>query len=213
MDSGSAKKDESGPHSMRIATHGKISALVTFALKFLKENPTRPLILHTLPVKSTTREESQTDLEGGGKKQRISPATNDVPRLISVVEIIKREFKGASLHQYNEVGCLEALESGGPVVVAGIPNNAGEERQAALEKALEGKHYLPIKRTPYMKITLSQAALPESGTKGATYQSPTVKKPSRSAKSRNRRRTKKDVPNETEGDEDGNNDAMDIVPT
>lgn len=83
-----------------------------------------------------------------------------------------------------------------------------------------------------MKITLSQVTLPESATKGVTYvlatahfshlnkmifvfryQSPVVKKPSRSAKSRNRRRAKKDVPNEAEADEGGDGDAMDIVPT
>ena len=97
-------------------------------------------MLHTLPFKSTARGEVQNESEVGVKKRRISPATNDVPRLISVVEIIKREFKEAPLHQYNEVGCLEASEPGGPVVAAGVPNEAGEERQAALQKALEGKH-------------------------------------------------------------------------
>lgn len=104
----------------------------------IKENPTRPLVLHTLPAKPTASKESQAESEGGGKKRKISPATNDVPRLISVVEVIKREFKGGALHQYNEIGCLEASESYRPV--AGVPNEAGEERQAALEKALEGKH-------------------------------------------------------------------------
>lgn len=106
----------------------------------IKENPTRPLILHTLPVKPNTQKETQTESEGGGKKRKLSPATNDVPRLISVVEIIKREFAGPALHQYNEIGCLEASESGGPFVAAEIPNEAGEERQTALQKALEGKH-------------------------------------------------------------------------
>lgn len=83
-----------------------------------------------------------------------------------------------------------------------------------------------------MKIILSQAVLPESVTKGATYvlmvacfflqnktavlssyQPPVVKKASRGAKSRNRRRAKKNASDETEGDEGGNDDAMDLVPT
>ena len=81
-----------------------------------------------------------------------------------------------------------------------------------------------------MKITLSQVVLPESAAKGTTYvasrthfplnrivalyryQPPVAKKPSRSAKSRNRRRAKKDVPIEAEADEGGNDDAMDVVP-
>ncbi|KAG8718349.1 hypothetical protein FRC08_005442 [Ceratobasidium sp. 394] len=208
--------DEGAPHSMRIAAHGKISGLVTFALKFLKENPTRPLVLHTLPHKRDLTRQDGKDVsatEPVSKKQKIAPSTNDIPRLISVVEIIKREFTDAPLHQYNELGCLDepAVEEG--AVRAVIPNEPGEERQAALQEMLQGKNHIPIQRTPYMKITLSRVVLPESETAGATYQAPVPKKVSRSAKARRRRRAKEktDVPGENH--EEGDVDAMEVIPT
>jgi hypothetical protein len=51
------------------------------------------------------------------KRRRLDHSTNVVPRLISVAEIVKREYAKSpvmkddaplSLHQYNEIGCLEA---------------------------------------------------------------------------------------------------------
>ncbi|KAG8776526.1 hypothetical protein FRC12_000856 [Ceratobasidium sp. 428] len=204
--------DENTSCSMRVAAHGKISTLVTFAIKFLK-NPTRPLVLHTLPHKQSTGQhgkEASVTSEPTPKKQRMSPSTNDVPRLISVVEIIKREFKDAPLHQYNEIGCLDEPNSSGAAV---IPSEPGEERQAALQNVLQGKDHIPIKRTPYMKITLSQALLPELSTAGTTYQSPIPKKVSRGAKSRKRRRAKQKDNTSGENAGEGDEDAMDIIPT
>lgn len=64
-----------------------------------------------------------------------------VPRLISVVEIIKREYiktlelkhspRLHGLHQYNYFGCLEEPE---------LHARTEEARTAALALALEGKH-------------------------------------------------------------------------
>jgi hypothetical protein len=76
--------------------------------------------------------------EPATKKRGIGAATNDIPRLISVVEIIKREFKDVPLHQYNELGCLDVPGAEEAVVGAAIPNEPGEERQAALQDALKG---------------------------------------------------------------------------
>ncbi|CEL55343.1 hypothetical protein RSOLAG1IB_01353 [Rhizoctonia solani AG-1 IB] len=210
--------DDTSPHSMRIASHGKISLLVDFALKFLKENPTRPLVLHTLPHKH--EEEGTESSEPDSKKRKIGPSTTNVARLISVVEIIKREFKDGSLHQYNEIGCLNAPSSrpGG----AEVPSEPGAERQAALQKAVEGKNYLPIQHTPYMKITLSRTVLPESQVPNTTYQLPVVKKQSRGVRKRSNRRTKRGNVSSEAGsnnstrediDDNTNDDAMDIVPT
>ncbi|KAG8701750.1 hypothetical protein FRC09_005156, partial [Ceratobasidium sp. 395] len=104
-----------------------------------KENPTRPLVLHTLPHKQSAGQhgkEAAVTSEPVPKKQRMSPSTNHIPRLISVVEIIKREFKDAPLHQYNEIGCLDEPSSSG---AAAIPSEPGAERQAALQNVLQGK--------------------------------------------------------------------------
>lgn len=71
-----------------------------------------------------------------------SLVTSTVPRLISIVEIVKREFvkamvakkslRLAGLHQYNELGCLEDL---------GLANRGeeDEDRPSALARALDGK--------------------------------------------------------------------------
>ncbi|KAH7341848.1 hypothetical protein B0J17DRAFT_648174 [Rhizoctonia solani] len=208
--------NDTSPHFMRIASHGKISLIVAFALKFLKENPTRPLVVHTLPHKSGTGTEEKEASEPDAKKRKIEPSTTNVTRLISVVEIIKREFKEGSLHQYNEIGCVDTPDSldGGPG--AGVPSEPGAERQAALQKVAEGKNHLPIRRTPYMKITLSLGELPESQVPNSTYQPPIVKKQSRGTRKRSRRRAKKATtetnPAETT-DDNADEDAMDIVPT
>ncbi|KAJ1307454.1 hypothetical protein OPQ81_001554 [Rhizoctonia solani] len=210
--------DEAGPHSMRVASHGKISVLVDFALKFLKENPTRPLVLHTLPYKSGTGAEENKRLEPDAKRRKIEPSTTNVARLISVVEIIKREFKEGPLHQYNEIGCLDPPSSreGGPGV--GVPSEPGAERWAALQRIVEGKNHLPIQRTPYMKITLSQTELPESEASNTTYQPPVTKKVCRGTRKRSKRRDKNTTtPAAAKStdltDNDAEKDAMDIVPT
>ncbi|CAE6427302.1 unnamed protein product [Rhizoctonia solani] len=207
--------NDTNPHSMRIASHGKISLTVAFALNFLKENPTRPLVLHTLPHKSGADTEEAETPEPGAKERKIEPSTTNVARLISVVEIIKREFKEGSLHQYNEIGCFGTPDSRDGRPGAGVPSEPGAERQAALQKITEGKNYLPIHRTPYMKITLSLAKLPESQVQNSTYQPPIVKKQSRGPRKRSRRRAKQATtetnPAETANDNVGE-DAMDIVP-
>ncbi|CAE6464120.1 unnamed protein product [Rhizoctonia solani] len=209
--------NDTSPHSMRIASHGKISLLVDFALKFLKENSTRPLVLHTLPHKYGKEEAGLH--EPDAKKGKIEPSTTNVARLISIVEIIKREFKDGSLHQYNEIGCLDTASSRAGSSGARIPSEPGAERQAALHRVLEGKNHLPIQRTPYMKITLSRAVLPESQVPNTTYQPPIAKKHSRGTRKRSRRHAKHatvsseaNLTNGTEEDDaDTDDDAMDIV--
>jgi hypothetical protein len=89
----------------------------------LQNNPDRPLVLHTLPRDAVSS-------EGGlalvsipvDREDKIQPraapktSTENIPRLISVTEIIKREYLNntrtsrVGLHQYNEIGCLEDLK-------------------------------------------------------------------------------------------------------
>lgn len=70
-----------------------------------------------------------------------------IPRLISVAEIIKREYlkkldpsnsEGGilpGLHQYNEIGCLEE-----PDTSSDDPQTQDEARQTAITAALQGKN-------------------------------------------------------------------------
>lgn len=138
----------------------------------MEENPHRPLILHTLPATKDTPISGQTvntrpqiaippELEANAvedssaepvkKKCKLTRSTTTIPRLVSVVEIIKREYaKEASarqttnsgspnnslrlgLHQYNELTTLEAL---GIVVRQGDVSDDAEQ----LRQALEGKN-------------------------------------------------------------------------
>jgi hypothetical protein len=83
----------------------------------LQKHKDTPLVLHTLPVAQSSSSAS------------LSACTLSVPRLISVVEIIKREYlktlKGCEtqgLHQYNEIASLK------------------ESCEVDLAQALEGKN-------------------------------------------------------------------------
>lgn len=111
----------------------------------MKENPQRPLVLHTLPsVKEPIpKKDPKAQLETASipepmlidgtldegpnkKKRKIAKPTATIPRLVSVVEIIKREYGvwastretdggplddslRLGLHQYNELATLEDL--------------------------------------------------------------------------------------------------------
>ncbi|KAF8061810.1 hypothetical protein FPV67DRAFT_1422957 [Lyophyllum atratum] len=193
--------EESGPHLIRITDHGKIKAWVAFSLTFLETHEDRPIVYHTLPPSSvappTTNDGTTAPAKGiaGTSRRRTTPKatpTSTVPRLLSVVEIVKREFiksleaehspRLAGLHQYNEIGCLEDLAT-----FVEEPQTE-EDRAAEIASALSGGNHLKQKQTPYMKITLSSRALPELLEKGATYQPPVIRKLSKSAKMRMKKR-------------------------
>ena len=77
----------------------------------------------------------------------VAHTTSTIPRLISVVEIIKREYikllgqkqssRLTGLHQYNEFVCLEEL---GILDNPGASANTEEQRAEQLKMALEGKN-------------------------------------------------------------------------
>ncbi|KAK0478541.1 hypothetical protein IW261DRAFT_1337768 [Armillaria novae-zelandiae] len=170
---------------IRITNHGKMQSWVAFALGTLTDG-SEPIVLHTLPI-----------LQNPQVKGSLSTATTTIPRLISVVEIIKREYikileskhlpRLFGLHQYNEVGSLEDLELGEEDTT---PEDREEKRAASIMMALEGKNYPKQIQTPFMRITLSHCELPELVAKGATYQPPLRRKLSKSAKARAKKREK-----------------------
>ncbi|KIJ51031.1 hypothetical protein M422DRAFT_44232 [Sphaerobolus stellatus SS14] len=120
------------PREIRITSGGKINVYVKAGLKHLRENSKAPLIFHTLPAKDKQVSnpepgvEVQEDSEGHPKKKRkLVPTTLGISKLISVVEILKREYSAWALsrqdadgkhlddelrlgvHQYNELTTLE----------------------------------------------------------------------------------------------------------
>ncbi|KAI0654683.1 hypothetical protein C8Q70DRAFT_1026408 [Cubamyces menziesii] len=183
---------EAGPstaHEIRITTHGKMTNWVTFALEHFKKYEERPLVLHTLPAAKGKSPETQADGEadrgpdaGGGsagskgkaKKEGLHPSMATIPRLVSVVEIIKREYlktldpglaeRGSlsGLHQYNEIG--DIVEAGHVEQEA----DAEEERLESLAQALQGRNHVRQKKIAFMRVTLCRKAIPELTGRGAT---------------------------------------------
>lgn len=127
-----------------------------------KNNEDRSLVLHTLPALQSSQK-SKTDIVAQNmqspvgepqdahiaeteKNARLPTPTATIPRLISVVEIIKREYLKTldtsladsgnivGLHQYNEIGNVEVELPENP---AGNPDDV---RQAEITKALLGKN-------------------------------------------------------------------------
>jgi|SRR5882762_2262686 hypothetical protein len=157
-------------HQMRITSHGKMHDFVEFALNHFKvsavvfrigdlpdegnvaqNNSDVPLSLHTLPAAKTIivvpvqvpqAQDAPKDTRPDAKERGISISTSTIPRLISVVEIIKREYLKtlkvthsrvlSGLCQYNEIGYLERHE-----LQQTMPSE--EDRTRALAMALEGK--------------------------------------------------------------------------
>jgi len=103
------------------------------------------------------------------------------------------------LHQYNQIGDLEDELKADEA----LPDE--EARMAALAMALEGKHYPKRKQIPFMKITLSHCEIPELVTNGATYQPPQIRKLSKGAKNRAKKRKRKADAAEA-GDDNGSDD-------
>ncbi|KAH9999207.1 hypothetical protein BJV74DRAFT_728054, partial [Russula compacta] len=196
---------EIASHEVRITQGGKIRAWVEFALKFFEENEEKALVLHTLPgaIKSKKTEVAADDdkesreapqgTDGGNKekKGRLSVSTITIPRLISVVEIIKREYLAAmnvkrspdlvGLYQYNEMGSLEN-ERG---------EDGEEDRVKTITEALSGTKNVRMERSPYMKITLCRKEVAGMKERGATSQAPLKRKLSKSAKGRLKKRVRK----------------------
>ena len=136
-----------GPHRMRITSGGNVAGYVNFALTFLKvcpadtidrdqcltrqETTDRSLVLHSLPPNS---ESSKSDTAGSS----LNSALLATPKLVSVVEKIKREYmacinasdkgkgknKAVGIWQYNESGTL----------AEGQP-----QQELGLESILEGR--------------------------------------------------------------------------
>ncbi|KAG7091088.1 hypothetical protein E1B28_010143 [Marasmius oreades] len=162
------------PHSVRITSGGKIKSWVKFALEFFEkeENSNKPLVFHTLP---STTSSSEQDPSASNPPVNTSNVVNTIPRLVSVVEIIKREYikllelkhstRLIGLHQYNQIGILEDL---GIIEASPAEGTEDMQRQLELSMALEGKNFPKQKQTPYMKITLCCSEVPEFVANGAT---------------------------------------------
>ncbi|GMK57282.1 hypothetical protein CspeluHIS016_0401160 [Cutaneotrichosporon spelunceum] len=76
-------------HRIRVTTSGRTAPLAAEALAFLKDHPSRPLVLHTIPLEPSS-------------KPGLHPATLAAPRLVSLVE------------KYTETGLVEPTQAERP---------------------------------------------------------------------------------------------------
>ena len=113
-----------------------------------KDNPDRPLTFLTLPhtLDKTIQDKDLTEDDGMGEsKKSTSSCVANIPRLISVVEIIKRELlksqrknaKTVELFQYNVLG---ASETASLAQLTAIPLNDEALRLRVVESALDGQN-------------------------------------------------------------------------
>ncbi|TDL14423.1 hypothetical protein BD410DRAFT_204095 [Rickenella mellea] len=149
------------PYNVRITSGGRLKGWVDFSLKFFAENPGKPLVFHTLPRETVHLEDVDMSVEkdvtdktskalpvgtdGDSDTESITPrrsksaVTSNVPRLVSVVEIIKREYLKSlppgprqSLHQYNQLQFLENTTDSA--------DGSEDTRMREILAALEGKN-------------------------------------------------------------------------
>ncbi|KAH7912307.1 hypothetical protein BJ138DRAFT_1004665 [Hygrophoropsis aurantiaca] len=138
-----------GNHSIRITKQGKMRHWVKHALDFFQDNPENEISLYTSPTDASA---------------------STLPKLISVVEIIKREYLTSlglsstnltGLHQHNQLLYEEQSE------------------------AVDGDQRF----VPYMKITLSIKPLSDLD-ETTTYQTPEKRRLSKATKARIRKKEK-----------------------
>jgi len=169
-----APMDTDGRHEryIRVTNHGKMRSWIAFSLNFFAvcfvfcqvpgiylygqaSDEDKRLVLHTLPSKINPEADLSRQPPISVTQQDASTATSVTPRLVSVVEVIKREFiknlekdrspRLKGLHQYNEIMTLEEL---GIAVTPSLSNKdhailaATEEarRSQAILLALSGQH-------------------------------------------------------------------------
>ncbi|KAI0270798.1 hypothetical protein BGY98DRAFT_1009702 [Russula aff. rugulosa BPL654] len=189
---GAGPSSEFASHEIRITQGGKIRAWVEFALKFFEDNEERALVLHTLPENENDQGDPQ-EADVIKKETRSGLSTITIPRLITVVEIIKREYLAAmnakrsphvvGLFQYNEMGSLE--------------DQVENEREEGEEEDSAGDRMKMIAEAlQEAKMTLCRKELAGMKDSGATTQAPLKRKMSRSAKGRMKKRLRKGSENE-----------------
>ena len=165
----STQEDEA--HSICITSQGKIKNWVSFALKSFQvrihpeethrhglltihslhaqENPDLPLAFHTIPPTPSTSKLNPKDANNA-QKHKLASSTALAPRLVSVVEIVKREYmknlkerkasRMKGLYQYNDIGTLEEEQGDGAGAGEAAEESKEERRAEKIIEALSGKN-------------------------------------------------------------------------
>ncbi|OCF60410.1 hypothetical protein L486_00043 [Kwoniella mangroviensis CBS 10435] len=166
------------PYRMRITSGGSISSYVDFAINFLNDNPHTPLVLHTLPTPQPNQKNTEAGPSNSTSKYSTTllTCTTNVPRLISVAEIIKRSYieqlRSSSDKDSKEKGKGKMRMSRGiwqytesALYHPPIPDPETESEEVlsaemnGLDRVLKGKLRPRMTHHPYLTITLSTIPL------------------------------------------------------
>ncbi|GAA5985430.1 hypothetical protein JCM10908_006971 [Rhodotorula pacifica] len=190
---------------LRVASHTDMTAAVQFSLEKLASTSNRPIVLHTLPPPSSPSEPSTSSASTSKappiSQKQVDSAVDALPKLVSILEIIKREFPACStststsageigkpskqgrLHQYTRLTTFETALEYQPV-----PDGVRVEEDAELEAVRQelvqlewltgraGKAKRPRKRhSPCMLVVLSRQPLSAlANSPHFTYQKSTI---------------------------------------
>ncbi|KAH9812514.1 hypothetical protein DFH28DRAFT_978751 [Melampsora americana] len=160
----SLNESQDGFHCLQITPNTKISTCVARVLNHLKQADSAPLCLHTIP----TNHKAIEKVISSSKK---NPMYNSVGKLISIIEIIKREFEAEMINessgttidkshssnnhlfQYNQYGSLESCLVENP---SSDPSKISERHDLIIKEFLHEERKRPRQtHTPYMKIYLA----------------------------------------------------------
>ncbi|TYJ53442.1 hypothetical protein B9479_005939 [Cryptococcus floricola] len=176
-------------HKIRVTSAGKGGNYAQFGLQWMLDVPDVPIVYHTLPPPPSTSSSSKGPGSSSSKptpkaNNGLLPVTTTIPKLVTVVERVKREYiesllsgrgkkvdkkgkgkgKGTKKEEGEEKevtgrGLWQYTETGNwtPEPVIG----EGEDQEAALRRVLGGASRPKMKHHPYMSITLSTKPLPE----------------------------------------------------
>ncbi|WVW83691.1 hypothetical protein I302_105712 [Kwoniella bestiolae CBS 10118] len=189
------------PYKMRITSGGSIASYVDFAISFLNDDPHTPLVLHTLPPppSTTTQEYNEASPSTPSAKYptTLLSCTTNIPRLITVVEIIKRTYLEAlcsAKHERNpkikgkekmrmSKGIWQYTESALYHPSAQM-DGGGEGEGNSLERVLGGKSRPKMIHHPYLTVTLSTVPLGLEERRNVNVQHVLVKSRNRRKKGR-----------------------------
>ncbi|GAA5976061.1 hypothetical protein JCM5350_000300 [Sporobolomyces pararoseus] len=120
--------------SLRIRTDKKMNNLITFSLSSLRDQPELPIVLHSFPSPSPSTSTSTA-------KQTISSNSVDsIPKLVSTVEVIKREY-GKFISEATRPSPQSKGKGKGKAVEDTADNNSAVEANETVTKLRrEGLH-------------------------------------------------------------------------
>ncbi|GAA6010581.1 hypothetical protein JCM11491_002981 [Sporobolomyces phaffii] len=169
--------------SIRVRTDKKMNSLIKVALAFLRDDPDKPIVLHSFP---TPRPAPATSTASSSSAPTMSlhgsNSVDAVPKLVSVVEVIKREYV-RFLSEASAAAAAAATATG--------PVQSDKGKEKAVERVNAGKRQQGLHQysllTTFERLGYDTTAPTTS--EGATTTTATVKDVQREGEKENEDQT------------------------